>query len=107
MTKKAHGGDHDQKLASKEKPKGKNCPRIPKPPNTAKAIADKAGHRAAGTHPRARGSTCLEVGAVSKQEAPLPRAREARRHGTGHPAGNYGFPKHRHRAPGIMPGTLE
>jgi hypothetical protein len=45
MTKKAHGGDHDQKLASKEKPKGKNCPLVPKPPNTAKAIADKAGHR--------------------------------------------------------------
>ncbi len=25
--------------------KGKNCPCLPKPPNTAKAIADKAGHR--------------------------------------------------------------
>jgi hypothetical protein len=54
MTKKAKedGGKGTPKTTV-----GNNCPRLPKPPNTAKAIADKAGHRAAGTHPRARGST--------------------------------------------------
>ena len=93
MTKKAKedGGKGTPKTTV-----GNNCPRLPKPPNTAKAIADKAGHRAAGTHPRARGTT---LGTISTQNLPTgtahPRARGSTKRtlgtfdflsGTAHPA---------------------